>query len=179
MRGIPRQSRLPIPVMYPRSQTRRIPMSTPVSIGFLLFPGLLWGDAVAQGIQLGMEYTPEPPRPRWSRRSRPAPGNGRNSARKPWRKRQRHYAATGFFPDPATIKNTATNAALPNAANQNKKFWGKEDGGVGEGERNLFQKVPFSFPHISYTQSSSDDMGVNPRRMVFSVTTRGSMNWSR
>ena len=31
----------------------------------------------------------------------------------------------------------------------------------------------------AYTQSSSSAMGVKPRRMVFSVTQRGSMNWSR
>lgn len=44
---------------------------------------------------------------------------------------------------------------------------------------------PFMFvfltgPYPRYTiQSSSSSMGVNPRRMVFSVTTRGSMNCSR
>ncbi len=31
----------------------------------------------------------------------------------------------------------------------------------------------------AYTQSSPSSMGVKPRRIVFSVTQRGSMNWSR
>ena len=37
----------------------------------------------------------------------------------------------------------------------------------------------FSTVHLLYTQSSSAAMGVKPRRMVFSVTTRGSRNWIR